>query len=421
MNAKLFDAAFEAGDDENFVLELEPSVGAEELRRLKNAFEESSPGIPVQYATAELFPIRARCTNAQSRFTSYESKLVPASDIARMSVLASGSVAGRGFTIANPGGEGENNELMFLKAGTIQGGAAAEDRLVRFPLPDDLAQANRALYSAKLDDHHLLLTGVSVPEDLDGAPTMPTYILDARIRDPKRAFEKVEGPPVALVDAGLGAVGGKAVLMGGREVFSDGEGWVPSLDLAEAHDLVPNELPYVFDGETKTWSPMDRDVVDPSITARAGYAVATVGDQVLFAGGITVEPGENGVYGARASREVDAFDAATGRVVRHSELAVPVSHATAVNTPSGLELLGGLEHLSRGLEPSPMETVQRLTTKGGEAKWKERTDQTLPQPAAGLAAVPRADGSTVVGPFYDEAAPLDPIFSSYGPKKDGQG
>jgi hypothetical protein len=421
LNPKLFDEAFQAGDDENYIIEIDPKASADKLRELIARFMEESPGVPDEYATAEDFPVRVRCTNPHSRFLPYDSKVLPASDFGRMSVLSNGTIAGRGFTLANPGGPGEDNQLLFLKAGTIEGGVAAPDRFVRFAMPDDLAKANRALYSAPLDENRLLITGVSVPDDLDLPPTTPTYILDARIRDPKRAFEKVEGPPVALVDAGMGGGQGRVVLVGGREIFADGEGWVPTLSIAESHDLVPNALPYVFDDATKTWSPLASDAIDGDVVPRAGYAVINdFGGKVLLAGGEVVERGENGVLGARSSRLVDAFDPATGRLSVHSELAVPVSRATAVFTPSGPDLLGGLEHLSRGLEVSPLEVIQHLSTKGG-VKWKERTDATLPEPASSLAAVPRADGSAVVGPFYSEAAPLEPIFSAYGPKKDGKG
>ena len=119
----------------------------------------------------------------------------------------------------------------------------------------------------------------------------------------------------------------------------------------------------------------------------------------------------------KASRLVDVYDPETGTFAPGPELVSEATQATAVSHGDFLEMMGGMSlALDRGtgsLEVTPKKTIQSLSTRGPEPKFKVRPDETVPNGAvAGELRVVPTLGGTIVGPIFSNAS-LTPQFRRY--------
>ena len=394
------DQLVEAADGNRYVLE--PTVTEEEEKQMVAAFAKSTPSIPREYANS--IPMQLRLVNPAQNLAPYAGDTSTLrSEVAKLSVLSSGAVGGQGFVILNKMEKGAPNEFHLLKPGATD----AADRFTSVALPPELAQANYSVDAVSLDANRLLLTSLHAPSE-GGDAVASTFIYDAG----KREFTPVAAPPIPLVGAGLGAVDGKAVMLGGRPLYHDNGEWSVSQDVSRNGNVPSAAMGFIYDPAKNAWDSLSEGDLPPK--ARSGYAVAEHEGKVYFIGGEESALAPNGKNGISvASRRVDIYDSKTGRFETGPELKSPTAYATAVVDPNGvIQVLGGIDLLDNRSIPSPKSLVQTFNPSSQVVGWKIRKDNKLPTPAAQLSTIPHPSGY-LVGPFYDGLS-FDPNFQLLG-------
>ncbi len=398
-----------ARDDEHYVLEIDPDFGGVERTRLEQAFEKAAPGIP-QGVDVDSFPFKLRVANAKPVFATYESEL-PHSTLGVLNVLGSFTGAGKSFIALNKGEFDSANELFQLQPGGIVRGEQVPDRFLPLALPKVLSDANYQLNVVPLDENRALFMGTSLPSKGNQAK-LSTFEYDAKANK----FIAVENPPFALAGAGIGSIRGKVLMLGGRLVEKVGEAWSPSphVELNSGAAVQPLALERSAEGQ---WSILREDAT-PGLTPRAGYAVSVHQGKLYFAGGEVLTEGPVGTLGfLKASKLVDVYDPQTGIFAPGPELLSEATQATAVSHGDFLEVMGGMTiALNRGtgaLEVTPKKTIQSLSTRAADPKFKVRPDETVPAGAVAgeLRVVPTLGGS-IIGPIFSNES-LTPGFRRY--------
>ena len=393
-----------AGDDDRLKLVVKPGFSDLDRNKWLAKFEATN-GMPNDF-TIESCPFTVERKQAHRSFQGYEG-VIPMSPLTGPHVHASGAFAGDGFLLYNQGESDSVNELIIVRDAP----SSKNDKLRAIALPPALADANLEVRGAALSEHEMLVTAVHI--EGDEAKTI-AFLYD----DKKKSWTDCGELPIALVGATLAPVGGKALLVGGRPVFHDGNEW--SVELQAADDDAPNANPnngvasqgsaFLFDPATKQWEALDSTPQE----ARSGIAHATVGDKVYLLGGDSSAQHPSGTRFTVATKIVDVFDLASKTFSAGPELPYAVAHGLAVpDRENGrLLLLGGVDYIEAGARSAPKQSLVSIALDGNgglaaDATMKVRRD-VLPSESAQLAAIARGP-NFVVGPFLD--ADDMPVFA----------
>ncbi len=397
-------------EDGQYVLDLDPAVSGLELGKLAAKFK-AGQDVP-SGTTSSSFPLVIRNLNARPIFQDYAGT-VPHSEDGVLNVLATGSVGGRSWVVADKG-DFSPIEMSFLKPGGKVNGVQVPDTYTPVALPQQLAEANYALEGIDLDENRALFIATTLPEQGD-EPVMTAYLYDASARG--SPWKKVSEPPLALAGAAYGAVEGKVYVFGGREVSKTGGAWSPAPELELNNGTPMQPVAMSFDPATDTWSFLDGGQLQ-GFVPRANMGKATHDGKLFLVGGEELAAGMPGMLPFTASSTaVQAFDPKTGSIETFSPLKTGVVSPMVLSSGRFLDVLGGkvvaLDKSTGNLQVQPQLALQTLDTSRQDAKVKVRQDQAMPESAiAGdVRAIPAVAGS-VVGPFF-EAGELTPHFYRY--------
>lgn len=377
-------AEMKVNDDEHYVLNIKDGFeeGSIDRRKLAQQFQKAAPKVP-SGVTVDNFAIKIKSANAKPTLRPYDAELPPQSPDGAFQVLGTGMSGSRAFIVSNQGEVDSPNEMYEIVAGAKVRGVRVPDQFVPVELPDAMLDAH-SIDVVQLDEHRSMFISTTLPEN-SAEPELFAAIYDKTNK--ASPFTEVPAPPIALADAGVGAAGGKVVILGGRDIVKVGDHWTPSVDVELNKGMPMQPMGLEFDVATLTWRFLE-DFELGNMVPRAGYAVTEHDGKLYFAGGEQHVPGRNRTAPTtEVSKLVDIYDPATSRITAGPQLATATGHATAVSQGDHLEVLGGitltLDPSTGHLERNAKVTIQDLKTTGDADTFKARAGQTLPEGLSG--------------------------------------
>lgn len=392
-------ARFKAQDEEHWELDLtiDPRSPADSghLEQIRADFAHAGAHlgavVPEQY-TADNFPVDFSRKNPKPQFYPYQGTIehLPGYELK----ITSTGVLGRfPFLVSNAGRADSEWKLQLLKPGATED----LDRTIDAPgeLPKELRSANVAVQAAAIDENRLFLYGVNAPEK-GAEPETFGYVYNLR----GKVFDKCEAKLPALFDMNIGAIDGKIVFAGGRELKrNEFDEWTfdPARSLADMSGEPISGKAWVYDPE-----------VDKLTEVAAGMSVPRIksmpvenGGKLWYAGGIQNTSNSDGVPYSASSTAVETFDPKAMKFERSQyELPSDLGAASAFNDKYGrMQLAGGKTLSEVGRQVEDRQTLFRLDPRSENPKW--RTQDDIPALGSELAAIPHPSGR-VLGPFFDE-------------------
>jgi hypothetical protein len=263
-------------------------------------------------------------------------------------------------------------------------------------LPPELANANYSVNAVAVDDTHIFLTAMNLPQSGNvGEPCAFLYDTEAGTFTAVPPPTDDAGTVLPITGFALSAIDGEVILVGGREVKKDGQNWTVSQDPLEMNGVPVKNVALRFDVKAKNWS----EIRSKPQSGRAFATPVVVDGKIWLIGGEEVYTTAQGVRVSRSSTAVDIYDPKTGKFEAGPALPTGISFASAFVDGFGrVQLLGGASHTDFGRSLEVRSTILRLDPSLPHPTWKSKDDDVLPGPAAQLGIIPHAAG-VVFGPF----------------------